>query len=90
MLFRSELVQEISLAPKQQVRGTEGVAHAMQIISNITRQTSQGTRGTVTTVSQLVKLSDHLNEALAQFRAGSKVAGSSTEPDRPIPAGAVR
>jgi len=41
----AELVQEISLASKQQVRGTEGVAHAMQIISSITRQTSQGTRG---------------------------------------------
>src|SRR5882724_7977871 len=64
----AELVQEISLASKQQVRGTEGVAHAMQIISGITRQTSQGTRGTVATVSQLVKLSDQLNEALAQFR----------------------
>jgi methyl-accepting chemotaxis protein len=37
----AELVQEISLASKQQVRGTEGVANAMQIISNITRQTSQ-------------------------------------------------
>src|SRR5260370_23101201 len=32
----AELVQEISLASKQQVRGTEGVAHAMQIISSIT------------------------------------------------------
>jgi len=46
----------------------------MQIISSITRQTSQGTRGTVATVSQLVKLSDQLNEALAQFRASSKAA----------------
>jgi len=68
----AELVQEISLASKQQVRGTEGVAHAMQIISGITRQTSQGVRQTVGTVSQLVKLSDQLNEALAQFRALSK------------------
>jgi len=88
----AELVQEISLASKQQVRGTEGVAHAMQIISNITRQTSQGTRGTVATVSQLVKLSDHLNEALAQFRAGSKVGASpaSAESDRPLPLGVAR
>src|SRR5690349_14705706 len=89
----AELVQEISLASKQQVRGTEGVAHAMQIISNITRQTSQGTRGTVATVSQLVKLSDQLNEALAQFRAGSKVSPIAPEAaatDRPVPAGAVR
>jgi methyl-accepting chemotaxis protein len=87
----AELVQEISLASKQQVRGTEGVAHAMQIISNITRQTSQGTRGTVATVSQLVKLSDQLNEALAQFRAQSKAnAAAMEEPRQPVPAGALR
>jgi twitching motility protein PilJ len=63
----AELVQEISLASKQQVRGTEGVANAMQIISNITRQTSQGTRQTARTVEQMVKLSEQLNEALSQF-----------------------
>jgi methyl-accepting chemotaxis protein len=78
------------LASKQQVRGTEGVAHAMQIISNITRQTSQGTRGTVATVSQLVKLSDQLNEALAQFRANSKGGAVLEEVDRPVPVAAVR
>jgi methyl-accepting chemotaxis protein len=91
----AELVQEISLASKQQVRGTEGVAHAMQIISSITRQTSQGTRGTVATVSQLVKLSDQLNEALAQFRASSKSGANNNnaaheDSDRPVPAGALR
>ena len=48
----AELVQEISLASKQQVRGTEGVANAMQIISGITRQTSQGARQTARTVGQ--------------------------------------
>src|SRR5450432_832763 len=85
----AELVQEISLASKQQVRGTEGVAHAMQIISSITRQTSQGTRGTVATVSQLVKLSDQLNEGLAQFRA-TKQGLVNDESDRPVPAGAAR
>jgi twitching motility protein PilJ len=88
----AELVQEISLASKQQVRGTEGVAHAMQIISSITRQTSQGTRGTVATVSQLVKLSDQLNEALAQFRAAKNAAAANVNEDseRPVPAGAAR
>jgi hypothetical protein len=62
----------------------------MQIISSITRQTSQGTRGTVATVSQLVKLSDQLNDGLAQFRASSKQNGSSVheESDRPVPVGA--
>jgi twitching motility protein PilJ len=67
----AELVQEISLASKQQVRGTEGVANAMQIISNITRQTSQGARQTARTVENMVKLSEQLNEALSQFRISS-------------------
>ena len=66
----AELVQEISLASKQQVRGTEGVANAMQIISNITRQTSQGARQTTRTVEHMVKLSEQLNEVLSQFRIG--------------------
>jgi methyl-accepting chemotaxis protein len=67
----AELVQEISLASKQQVRGTEGVANAMQIISNITRQTSQGARQTTRTVEHMVKLSEQLNGVLSQFRIGT-------------------
>jgi twitching motility protein PilJ len=70
----AELVQEISFASKQQVRGTEGVANAIQIISGITRQTSQGARQTVSTVGNMAKLSEQLNEALAQFRSNSRPA----------------
>ncbi len=77
----ADLVQQISLASKQQVRGTEGVAQAMQIISNITRQTSQGARQTTRTVENMVKLSEQLNEALSQFRISSPapVAGNVVE-----------
>ncbi len=74
----AELVQEISLASKQQVRGTEGVANAMQIISNITRQTSQGARQTARTVEQMVKLSEQLNEALSQFRISAAAAAPAS------------
>jgi len=74
----AELVQEISLASKQQVRGTEGVANAMQIISNITRQTSEGARQTTSTVEHMVKLSEQLNGVLSQFRIGP--AGAETAP----------
>jgi methyl-accepting chemotaxis protein len=78
----AELVQEISLASKQQVRGTEGVANAMQIISNITRQTSQGARQTARTVEQLVHMSEQLNEALSQFRvAGVQQAAAEARPE---------
>jgi hypothetical protein len=42
-------------------------------------------------VSQLEKLSDQLNEALAQFRAQSKGGlAAAEEMDRPVPVGAVR
>jgi len=83
----AELVQEISLASKQQVRGTEGVANAMQIISNITRQTSQGARQTSRTVEQLVHMSEQLNEALSQFRVSS---GTTNEPRPELVAAARR
>ncbi|MGD1211672.1 MAG: HAMP domain-containing methyl-accepting chemotaxis protein [Candidatus Acidiferrales bacterium] len=96
----AELVQEISLASKQQVRGTEGVANAMQIISGITRQTTQGARQTVSTVGTMVRLSEQLNEALAQFRSQSArsaepapaaSAASAAEDARPVaPVGALR
>jgi len=79
----AELVQEISLASKQQVRGTEGVANAMQIISGITRQTTQGARQTAATVGNMVKLSEQLNEALAQFRSPSARGAQTEEEGRP-------
>ena len=82
----AELVQEISLASKQQVRGTEGVANAMQIISNITRQTSQGARQTARTVEQMVHMSEQLNEALSQFR----VSATGPAEARPELVGAAR
>ncbi len=74
-------MQEISLASKQQVRGTEGVANAMQIISNITRQTSQGARQTSRTVEQLVHMSEQLNEALSQFRVSNAPVANEARPE---------
>jgi methyl-accepting chemotaxis protein len=64
------------------VRGTEGVANAMQIISNITRQTSNGARQTARTVEQLVHMSEQLNEALSQFRvAAVPYSGNDVKPE---------
>src|SRR6202051_371740 len=76
----AELVQEISLASKQQVRGTEGVANAMQIISGITRQTTQSARQAAGTVGTLVKLSEQLVDALSQFRSNGPTAPVRREP----------
>ena len=80
----AELVQEISLASKQQVRGTEGVANAMQIISGITRQTSQSARQAAGGVGSLVKLSEQLVDALSQFRSnGASAATGATKQREP-------
>src|SRR6202142_3286396 len=87
----AELVQEISLASKQQVRGTEGVANAMQIISGITRETTQGARQTASTVGHMVRLSEQLNDALAQFRSQSGRPANVEEALQPAaPVGAPR
>jgi twitching motility protein PilJ len=87
----AELVQEISLASKQQVRGTEGVANAMQIISGITRETTQGARQTASTVGHMVRLSEQLNDALAQFRSQSGRPANVEEALQPTaPVGAPR
>jgi hypothetical protein len=51
----------------------------MQIISGITRQTSQGARQTVSTVGNMVKLSEQLNEALGQFRSASRPASEAAQ-----------
>jgi methyl-accepting chemotaxis protein len=82
----AELVQEISLASKQQVRGTEGVANAMQIISGITRQTTQSARQAAGTVGNLVKLSEQLVDALSQFRSNGQPAVQPAAADRREPA----
>jgi hypothetical protein len=64
------------------------VANAMQIISGITRQTTQGARQTASTVGNMVKLSEQLNEALAQFRSQSgrpeSTASEETRPAAPV------
>ncbi|MBZ5501322.1 MAG: methyl-accepting chemotaxis protein [Acidobacteriia bacterium] len=85
----AELVQEISLASKQQVRGTEGVANAMQIISSITRQTTHGAKQTAVTVDNMVRLSEQLNEALAQFRS-ARGADAKEESQPAVPVAAHR
>ena len=76
----AELVQEISLASKQQVRGTEGVATAMQNISAITRQTSQSARQTGGSVGNVVTLSDQLVQTLSQFRSKAAAPADEREP----------
>jgi hypothetical protein len=63
----------------------------MQIISNITRQTSTGARQTARSMEQMVKMSEQLNEALSQFRVQVAVAQQPTPaPRKELQAGVAR
>jgi methyl-accepting chemotaxis protein len=64
----ADLIHEISLAAKQQVRGTEGVVKSMESISDITAQHVEFVRQTTETIKQLATLSDRLTEAIGRFK----------------------
>jgi twitching motility protein PilJ len=66
----SLMIEEISSASEEQARVTRGVAEAMQVISTIALETSDGTRQSTEAVYRMVSLSDHLNEAISQFKFG--------------------
>ena len=64
----TELVQDISRASLQQVRGTEGVAAAVQSIASVAVQTEEGAVQTQKTVEELVRLAEVLTQSLARFK----------------------
>jgi twitching motility protein PilJ len=64
----AELIQQISLASKQQARGSETLAKSMSDISQITQQTASGTKQTAESVNSLAKLADELRNSVATFK----------------------
>jgi twitching motility protein PilJ len=64
----AELIQQITLASKQQARGSEALAKSMGDISQITQQTASGTKQTADSVNSLAKLADELRDSVATFR----------------------
>lgn len=75
----ANLIQEISLAAKQQARGTDGVVRSMETISDITTLHAEGVRKTTKTIEQLAMLSDRLTEAIGNF----KIAETDTREELP-------
>jgi twitching motility protein PilJ len=66
----AELIEEISAASEEQARITRNLAEAMQTISSITLETSAGAHETAQTLQGMVELSEHLNNAISQFKVG--------------------
>jgi methyl-accepting chemotaxis protein len=73
----AELIQSISLASRQQARGSEGLSKSMAEISVITQHTAAGTRQASESVSRLAALADELRESVSTFR----VPGHDSEAD---------
>jgi twitching motility protein PilJ len=72
----SELIQSISLASKQQARGSESVAKSMGEISEVTQQTSAGTKQAAVAIRNLAELADELRESLDRFRLPQRRAAA--------------
>jgi len=76
----ADLIQEISLAAKQQARGTDGVVKSMETISDITNFHVEGVRKTTETIERLATLSDRLTEAIGNF----KIRESQAKAEAPL------
>jgi methyl-accepting chemotaxis protein len=64
----AELVNEISLAAKQQVRGANGVVDAMQTVSQIAQQAQSGAAQTKRATESLATLANDLLTSASKFK----------------------
>ncbi len=67
----AELINEINLAAKQQVRGASGVVKAMETVSTIAQQAQSGANQTKRATESLATLSSDLLNSLSKFKIPS-------------------
>ena len=65
------LIEGISVASRQQSSTAGKVSHIMEMIQDITTQTSQGTRQAATSIGQLTGMADELKKSVAGFKLPS-------------------
>ena len=70
----AELIGSISMASRQQARGSESVASAMGEISEVTQQTASGTKQAAVSIRNLVEMADNLRESVRTFRLPQRAA----------------
>lgn len=67
----AELIQSISLAARQQARGSETLARSMNSIAEVTQQTAAGTKQAAVSISNLAELADRLRTSVSTFKLPS-------------------
>ena len=70
----AELIGSISMAARQQARGSESVATSMGEISEVTQQTASGTKQAAVSIRHLVDLADTLRDSVRAFRLPQQAA----------------
>ena len=70
----SELIQSISMASKQQARGSESVSKSITEISEVTQQTAAGAKQAAVSIRSLAELADSLRASVGHFKIPEKVA----------------
>jgi methyl-accepting chemotaxis protein len=64
----AELIQAISLASRQQARGSEDIARSMSEIAQVSQQTASGAQQAAVSISHLAALADNLRDSVSAFR----------------------
>jgi len=67
----AELIQSISLAARQQARGSESLARAMTDIASFTQETAGSTTRVAVSISDLTDLANNLSSSMSRFRVAS-------------------
>ena len=63
-----ELIQSISLASRQQARGSETIARSMNEIAEVTQQTAAGAKQAAISINNLSELADDLRSSVSTFK----------------------
>jgi twitching motility protein PilJ len=70
----AEIIHAISMASKQQARGSDSVAKSMSEISGVTQQTAAGAKQAAVSIRKLAVLADDLRDEMKRFKLPKAVA----------------
>lgn len=79
----AELIQNISNAARQQAASAGHISNTMNVIQEITSQTSAGTSATATAIGNLAGMAIKLRESVAGFKLPEEMGGGADLDDSP-------
>lgn len=77
----SDLIQNISNAARQQSSSAGHISNTMNVIQEITSQTSAGTTATARSIGKLAELANQLKNSVAGFKLPANLTGASEDED---------